>query len=98
MPPPPTAAPPAGGAGRWARILLPVGIGAVALVIVVVLLAKGLSGASGGADSPKAAVEQLAAAARVEDPAAAIALIDPGETRSWARCTGRCETLFGLPA
>jgi zinc-ribbon domain len=85
----PTAAPPAGAAGRWARILVPVGIGAVALVVVVVLLAKGLSGASGGADSPTAAVEQLAAAARVEDPAAAIALIDPDEARSLGTVYGK---------
>jgi hypothetical protein len=75
--------------GRRVRIFLPVGIGVVALVIVVVLLAKGLSGASGGANSPTAAVQQLAAAAQVEDPAAAIALVNPGEARTLGALYGK---------
>jgi hypothetical protein len=85
----PTAASPHGAFGRRARLFLPVGIGAVALVIVVVLLARGLSGASGGANSPTAAVRELAAAAQVEDPAAAIALVDPGEARTLAALYGK---------
>jgi hypothetical protein len=54
--------------------------GVAALVAVGALLVRGLGGTS-GADSPTAAVRQLAAAAEAGDPAAAIAMIDPGETQ-----------------
>jgi hypothetical protein len=83
---PAQAAPPvvAGGGGHGARtrLLVPAAVGAVALLAVIVLLVRGLSGAGGGASSPTAAVRQLARATEVEDPAAAIALIDPGEART----------------
>ncbi len=81
-PAPPASAPPAAATSKSLRVLLPACVGAVALVVVVVLLVKGLTGASGGAGSPTAAIRQLAAAAQADDPAAAIALVDPGEART----------------
>jgi hypothetical protein len=78
------AASPDPGFGRRVRVFFPIGVGAVVLLIVVIMLVKGLGGASGGAGSPTAAVRQLASAAQAEDPAAAIAVIDPGEARTLA--------------
>jgi hypothetical protein len=49
-------------------------------VAVVLLLLNGLSGGSGGASSPEAAVRGLASALQKRDTAAAIALVDPEET------------------
>ena len=77
------------GFGRRVRVFFPIGVGAVVLLIVVIMLVKGLGGASGGAGSPAAAVQQLASAAQAEDPAAAIAVIDPGEARTLAALYGK---------
>lgn len=66
------------------RVLLPAALGAVALVVVIALLAKGLGGGSDGASSPDDAVQQLAKAVQQRDVAAAIAVIDPEEAATLA--------------
>lgn len=64
------------------HVIVPAVVGTVALAIVIVLLLRGLNGASGGASSPLAAVRELAVAVERKDTAAAISLVDPGEART----------------
>jgi hypothetical protein len=87
-PPPPPPSTPAlaaasGDASRPRRLgpRLIVAAGLIALVVVIVVLVKGLGGGAGGADTPVGAVQNLAAALRKEDPAAALGTIAPGESR-----------------
>ncbi|MEX2108475.1 MAG: hypothetical protein WD827_06285 [Solirubrobacterales bacterium] len=61
------------------RVVVPVLVGAVALIAAVALLASGLGGESGGASDPKTAVSELATAIQNKDGAAAVSLIDPEE-------------------
>ena len=67
------------GESRLPVRIVPAILGVIALVVVFVLLIQGLGGASGGADSPEAAVRQLAEAIENRDGAAAIAVLDPDE-------------------
>lgn len=64
---------------RWGFVLS-LALGALVLVAVALLLLNGLSGGSGGASDPEAAVREMASALQKRDLAAAIALVDPDET------------------
>jgi hypothetical protein len=89
---PPRVEPPAGSADdagqpsagpRRSRRGLLTGIGGVAAVgvlgVVGYVVFDQLSGPSGGADSPQAAVTELSAAANAEDAVTALSLLPPGE-------------------
>lgn len=93
VPPYAGAVPPAGAAGTYgvagaadgpqrkrSRIGLAVGaVGVVLVLIVGVFVVKGVRGDNAGAATPEKLAEQLSDAIQKKDPAAAIALLDPGE-------------------
>lgn len=80
-PPPPQPQPPTGRWRRWWVVPI-VAVGVLALLLVVALLVRGVTGESGGAADPTAAVRDLANAVGAEDPAAALAVVDPREAKS----------------
>ncbi|WCO65165.1 hypothetical protein PO878_11715 [Iamia majanohamensis] len=57
-------------------------VGVLAVGAVGVLVVRAVTGGSGGASSPEAAVEDLAAALEEEDPVAALAAMDPDEVEA----------------
>ncbi len=103
---PPGYAPPPGGppAKKKSR-----GLFAVALVVVAVLaigaigvfVLRAVRGESGGASSPQAAVEDLAAAMEAEDPLAALEIMNPDEvellTDVYTSAAERAEALGFSP-
>jgi hypothetical protein len=90
--PEPAVAPDAPSAprrGRRRASLFAAAAGAVGLVAVVALLVQGLGGSSAGAADPVSAVERLAEAANREDPAAALAVVDPREAATLTELYGK---------
>ncbi len=88
-PPPPGSVPPPGygstpppkrGKGKLAIALVAVGVLAVAAIGFFVV--RAVTGGSGGAGSPEAAAEDLAAALEAEDPVAALATMNPDEVEA----------------
>ena len=79
-PHPPPGAPAKRRKGLIALAL--VAVGALAIAAAGVLVVRAVTGSSGGADSPEAAVADLAGALDAEDPVAALAAMDPDEVEA----------------
>ncbi|MEV4423580.1 hypothetical protein AB0L40_26965, partial [Patulibacter sp. NPDC049589] len=93
-PVPPPATPPSGGRRRW-PLFAAAGVGLVAIVVVAVLFLQGVSGETGGAGDPVAAVQKLADAVSGEDPAAALGVVDPVEARALSKIVGKVRDEVG---
>ncbi len=77
---PPDAGRPRGSANGRSRLGRGIGaVGVAALLVVAVFVIRGMNGTSAGATSPDDLVQRLSDAMTGVDPAAAIALLDPGE-------------------